>query len=59
MRFMQWILGIALSIGIGTTLLGQTYKMAKAAVKAHQQDQMSYLKFTRAMLGVDSKKNTK
>lgn len=55
MRFMQWILGIALSIGMGSALLSQTYELAKAAVSAHQHDQMSYSKFTRALLNADSK----
>lgn len=52
-NFIQWVLGLALTIGIGSALVECTYELAKAAAKAHQHDQMSYSKFTRAL--VDSK----
>lgn len=49
-RLIQWIISACLTIGVGSALVKQTYEMAKAAVQAHKNDQMSYSKFTRAML---------
>lgn len=48
-RLIQWILGVAFTIGVGSALVDLTYKMTKAAAHAHQHDQMSYAKFTRAL----------
>lgn len=55
-RIVQWIISTCLMIGVGSALAEQTYEMAKAAVHAHQQDQMSYSKFTKAMLNGESRK---
>ncbi len=49
-RFIFWVLSIALAIGFGPRLIAVTSEMAKAAIIAHQRDQMSYAKFTRKLL---------
>lgn len=55
-RFMQWIISSCLALGVGSALVSQTQKMAQAAVHAHQHDQVSYSKFTKALLGAKPKK---
>lgn len=49
-RFIQWIISACLTAGVGSALVSQTFEMAKAAVEAHQNHQMSYSKFTKAMV---------
>ncbi len=49
-RFICWALAIGLAVGFGPSLERLTLGMAKAAVRAHQQNQMSYLKFTKTLL---------
>lgn len=46
----RWVLSACLMIGVGSALIERTYEMAKAAVHAHQHDQMSYSKFTKTLL---------
>ena len=48
-RLVTWVMAIALGLGVATSIADLTSKMAKAAVHAHQSDQMSYAKFTRAL----------
>lgn len=49
----------AVAIGGGVALKDMTFDMAKAAIKAHQQNQMSYSKFTRALVSATPKKAQK
>ena len=49
-RFIQWILSLCLAIGAGDAFVRLTLEMCQAARHAHQNSQMSYAKFTRAML---------
>ncbi len=49
-RFVCFILSFCLAIGIGDALIRLTLKMCRAAVHAHQHDQLSYAKFTHALL---------
>jgi hypothetical protein len=49
-RFICWLLVIGFSIGFWPSLGALTLKIAKAAVRAHRYDQMSYSKFTRTLL---------
>ena len=49
-RFIFWALALGLTVGFGPSLGRLTLEMAKVAVRAHQQDQMSYSKFTKALL---------
>ena len=50
-RFIHWILSCAIVLGVGGTLGKYTLEMAKAAAHAHQHKQMSYAKFTKALIG--------
>jgi len=54
-RFVGWIMAVALGIGFGPHLISATFEMAKSAVYAHQHDQMSYAKFTRKLLNAKSR----
>ena len=49
-RVIKWILSCCLFAGVGSSLANLIYQMATSAVHAHQHDQMSYAKFTRALL---------
>ena len=49
-RLIYWVLSLCLAIGVGDALVRLTLEMGKAAMHAHQHDQMSYAAFTRAML---------
>ena len=55
-RFIQWLISACLTIGVGSALAKHTYEMAKAAVVAHQQHQMSYAKFTKSLLEAKPRK---
>ena len=56
LRLIYWILSFCLFIGIGDALVRLTLEMGRAAVHAHQHDQMSYSKFTKAMLVAQPRK---
>ncbi len=49
-RFICWVLAIGIAVGFGPPLFNLTLEMAKAAIHAHEHDQMSYAKFTRVLL---------
>jgi hypothetical protein len=49
-RFICWVLAIGIAVGFGLPLISLTLGMAKAAIHAHEFDQMSYAKFTRTLL---------
>jgi hypothetical protein len=49
-RFIFFILSFCLFIGVGDALVRLTLRMGRAAVHAHQYDQLSYSKFTHALL---------
>lgn len=51
LRLIQFILSICLMVGIGDAMVRLTLAMCRAAIHAHQHDQMSYSKFTRALVG--------
>lgn len=55
-RLIHWILSLCLAIGAGDAFVRLTLEMAGAAVYAHQHDQISYAKFTRAMLGAQPRR---
>lgn len=57
-RLIQWILSWALAIGIGSAFVERTYDLANAAVNAHQNDQISYSKFTRALIEAKPRQKT-
>ena len=49
-RFVYWILSLCLAIGVGDAFVRLTLEMCRAAVHAHQHDQLSYSRFTHALL---------
>ena len=49
-RLICWILSLCLFVGVGDALVRLTLDICGAAVHAHQHDQMSYVKFTHALL---------
>jgi hypothetical protein len=55
-RFICWIMSLCLFVGAGDAIVRLTLDIAQAAVHAHQQDQMSYAKFTKAMLSAKPRK---
>ena len=55
-RFIYWILSLCLFVGVGDALVRLTLDLARAAVHAHQHDQMSYAKFTKAMVSAKPRK---
>ena len=55
-RLIYWILSLCFFVGVGDALVRLTVDMARAAVHAHQHDQMSYAKFTKAMLSAKPRK---
>lgn len=48
-RFLTWVAGIVLALGLVGSLGKLTYHMAEAAVEAQQHDQMSWGKFSRQL----------
>jgi hypothetical protein len=42
-------------VGIGDAMVRLTLEMCRAAIHAHQHNQMSYSKFTRALIGPQPK----
>ncbi len=56
-RFICWVLALGLAIGCGPYLGSFTIRMAKAAIRAHQHDQMSYARFTKTLLGAKPRTN--
>ncbi len=60
-KFLQGVMGIAFIIGLADGFGNLTYRMAKAAIHAHQFEQVSWGKFSRQLwngghkLGEDSK----
>lgn len=58
-RFIFWFLTVVLTIGFTPKLREATVAMAKAAIHAHQHDQMSYAKFTRVLVNTKSKATSK
>ena len=49
-RFIFAVLALGLAVGFGPPLARLSLNMAKTAIHAHQCDQMSYAKFTKALL---------
>jgi hypothetical protein len=49
-RLIHLILYGSLALGVGSALADLTMEMCRAAVHAHQHDQLSYSQFTKAML---------
>jgi hypothetical protein len=49
-RFIHWAISWSLAIGVGSAFGHLVYDMARAAAHAHQHDQMSYAKFTKALI---------
>ena len=58
-RFFQWILSCAFVFGVGGVLAKYTFEIATAAAYAHQHDQISYGKFTRALVKAKQKQKQK
>ena len=48
-KFLQWVVGIAFIIGLADGFSNITYQMAKAAVHAHQNEQILWGKFSRML----------
>lgn len=48
-RFVCAILWFCLAVGVGDALVRMTLEMCRAAIHAHQHDQLSYSKFTRLL----------
>lgn len=46
MRFLTWILGAIFTLGLFDSFGRLTYRMARAAVHAHQLDQIPYIRYT-------------
>ncbi len=49
-RIIHWILAWSLAIGVSSAFADLIVDMARAAVHAHQNAQLSYAKFTKALL---------
>ena len=49
-RFIFWVLALGFAVGFGPPLANLTLNMAKAAIHAHRFHQLSYAKFTKALL---------
>ncbi len=49
-RFIHWILSWSLAIGVSSAFAELIVDMAKAAAHAHLNHQLSYAKFTKALL---------
>ncbi len=48
-KFLQWVVGIAFIIGLADGFGNLTYQMAKAAVHAHQNEQILRGNFSRML----------
>jgi hypothetical protein len=48
-RFIFWLLTVITSLAVGAMLPAATRAMAKSAASAYQNDQMSYLKFSKEL----------
>lgn len=48
-RFLIWVIGIVLALGLVGSLGTMTYHMAEAAIEAQQHDQISWGKFSRQL----------
>lgn len=48
-KFLSWILGLVFTIGFADSFAHHTCKMSRAAIRAHQHDQMSYLKYNQLL----------
>jgi hypothetical protein len=48
-RFIFWVLGSILAVGVAPRLIALTLRVAEMAVEAQSHDQMSYAKFNRAL----------
>ena len=55
LKFIHFIIWIALWIGIGDALVRAVWSMRDSAIHAHQNDQLSYSRFTRALTSPDKK----
>lgn len=56
-KFLSWVLGVAFLLGIGDSFVHLTMAMGKAAVHAHEHDQISYEKYNNFLWGHSSQKN--
>jgi len=54
-KFLKWILGVALMIGVTDSFGQLTLQMAKVAIHAQQNDQVSWGRFSRMLWGNNSK----
>ncbi len=48
-KFLQWVMEIAFIIGLADGFSNLTYRMAKAAIHVHQNEQVSWGKFSRQL----------
>jgi hypothetical protein len=48
-RFILWLFGFVMAVGLAPRLVRLTLKMAEMAADAQSHDQMSYAKFNRAL----------
>ncbi len=53
LKFIHFVIWIALWIGIGDALVRAVWSMRDSAIQAHQHDQLSYSKFTKMLTSVD------
>lgn len=58
-RFIYFIIWLALWVGIGDALINMTLELAAAAKYAHQEKQLSYKKVTDALIEAKPKKSQK
>jgi hypothetical protein len=55
-RLISTVISFCLVLGVCDALFDVTLKMAGLAAYAHQHDQLSYARFTRAMFGAKARK---
>lgn len=55
-KFLAWVAGIVVTLGLFGYIGHLTYNMAQMALEAQQHDQMSYGKFSRQLWSAPSKK---
>lgn len=55
-KFLVWIVEVIFALGLFAGLGKLTYTMAEAAIDAHQNDQLSYGKFSRQLWRTPNKK---
>ncbi len=48
-KFLSWVLGVVFTLGLADSFGHLTYKMAQAAVHAHQHDQISYFSYNKLL----------